>query len=385
MTTKGEYYTELTYRIRKKSRSSGDTYKEVILRLIDTYDLRANWDEENKLVLLRYNMIKSRMSSPLVQECRGIVINYETLEIVCHPFNKFFNYGEGNAAPINFAESVAIEKMDGSLCTVWFDSNDELQVSTIGRMYGDGGVNGSSDKTFRELFLEVAGDRLEQLDKNHCWMFELCTRQNVIVKHYEKPDIYLLGGRCMYSGRELYQAELCLIAFNQDIPRPKIYRFGNIRDIDEVIGWTRDLNEVDEGFVVVDNKSSYRVKVKNPSYVTLHHLKSDLVSTDKAMVKIVLFNEGDEFLSYLPQYKDDYFKIRKGYKRLVSEINNIYNNIKHIEERKKFAQKATKHKYASALFMLRDDRYYDVETILQNLKFDVVYKLIMEKVNNGKK
>ena len=48
------------------------------------------------LVCLKYNQIESDFSQEIVRECRGLILDSDTADIVCYPFYKFFNYGEAN-------------------------------------------------------------------------------------------------------------------------------------------------------------------------------------------------------------------------------------------------------------------------------------------------
>lgn len=52
----------------------------------------------------------------VTEQCRGLIYNPTTLEIVARPLRKFYNYGEKNADPITAQEHVvAYDKVDGSL------------------------------------------------------------------------------------------------------------------------------------------------------------------------------------------------------------------------------------------------------------------------------
>ena len=42
-----------------------------------------------KLVMFKYNMVDSDMSLKLVQECRGLILDEDTLELISVPFFKF--------------------------------------------------------------------------------------------------------------------------------------------------------------------------------------------------------------------------------------------------------------------------------------------------------
>lgn len=66
------------------------------------------------LICFKYNQIESPFSEPLVQECRGIILDEnDNWNVVSHSFNKFFNYGESNAVEIDWDVAEVQEKMDG--------------------------------------------------------------------------------------------------------------------------------------------------------------------------------------------------------------------------------------------------------------------------------
>ena len=84
------------------------------------------------LVLLKYNQIASDMSVPLVQECRGIILDEaDGWRVVSRAYGKFFNYGEPGAAEIDWATARVQEKVDGSLCTV-YEYAGNWHVATTG-------------------------------------------------------------------------------------------------------------------------------------------------------------------------------------------------------------------------------------------------------------
>ena len=94
------------------------------------YCLKIQRDDQ--YVLFKYNQIESDFSNPIVKEARGIIFkegfcNYS----VCYAFNKFFNYGETNAATINWNSATVTEKIDGSLIKLWYD-NKQWHISTNG-------------------------------------------------------------------------------------------------------------------------------------------------------------------------------------------------------------------------------------------------------------
>ena len=66
------------------------------------------------LILLKYNQIESPMAEPVVQECRGLILDEAAdWRVVSFPYVKFFNYAEPLAAAIDWATAQVYEKLDG--------------------------------------------------------------------------------------------------------------------------------------------------------------------------------------------------------------------------------------------------------------------------------
>lgn len=80
------------------------------------------------LVLLKYDQLNSDLGNEIVQECRGLILDAHTFEVVCYPFNKFFNYGESHAADIDWRTAYVTEKLDGC---VSFDTKVKTTVGDV--------------------------------------------------------------------------------------------------------------------------------------------------------------------------------------------------------------------------------------------------------------
>ena len=111
------------------------------------------------LVMLKYNQVLSPMEDPVVQECRGLILDEaEGWRVVSRPYDKFFNYGEPLAAVIDWATARVYEKLDGSLMTLYF-YDGAWQVASSGMPDGGGTLHDGTG-TFRELFWKRRGRRL---------------------------------------------------------------------------------------------------------------------------------------------------------------------------------------------------------------------------------
>ena len=143
--------------------------------------------QDGGLVLLGYKQIESSGANEIQNECRGLILENNTWNIVNFPFRRFFNFGEGFASKkLDWNKAVALEKLDGTLISLW-NYKDKWHVSTRGMLYADGGV-GDYGLTFRELFEEAVAEHggfdefVKDLDEDYTFCFELTSYKNRIVK-----------------------------------------------------------------------------------------------------------------------------------------------------------------------------------------------------------
>ena len=94
---------------REKYISSNENDAEINLSkaksLLEEKCIRVKF--ANNLAIFNYD-ISADFSDPVVQESRGIIIDTDSLEVVCWPFRKFGNYGESYADSIDW--STALKK-----------------------------------------------------------------------------------------------------------------------------------------------------------------------------------------------------------------------------------------------------------------------------------
>lgn len=298
------------------------------------------------LVLFKYDQLNSPMGDPLVQQCRGLILDEANdWAVVSYPYDKFFNYGEGHAKEIDWSSARVYEKLDGSLMTL-YPYQGTWHVSSSGLPDASGSMMGTTT-TFKELFWKVWSDLGYRLPPYgpQCYMFELMTPFNRVVVRHKESRIMLHGGRRLTDFRELNPV---VEAHHNGWECVPIHRLDSW---DAIMETAKTLNPMEsEGYVVADANYN-RVKVKAPQYVAVAHMK-DGFST-RRMLEIVRTNENSEFLSYYPEFTDMYYEIRFKYERLLGEMQGFYDAIKDIPEQKDFARQATKKHYSGALFQMR--------------------------------
>jgi hypothetical protein len=276
----------------------------------------------NNVAILTYSQIDSPKFHPIVRECRGLIIDYKELSIISKPLTRFFNLNEDPNDEFN-PDSIARieEKVDGTLIEVYYHDN-EWNIATKGSAYAEGITNGIS---FRNLFISIIemniNKFMESQNKNYTYVFELCTLLNKVVKVYKKPVIYLLAIFDKMTEQELPHYYVKYISTLLDVEMPIIYDM----KFTDVIPSFESFSATDEGYVLIDTKNN-RIKVKNPAYVNLHHLKGNGLNT-KRIVDIIFTNETKEVLSYFPEFSDYFAPYQKAFNNLNEEIFNIYEKL----------------------------------------------------------
>lgn len=330
-------------------------------KLVEEYHINVKkHDKYNNLVGLKYNQILSPPESKIAQQCRGIIVDLDNdFNIVCRSMDRFFNYGEVNAEDVDFKSAKIFEKLDGSLCQLYYYDNI-WNVATSGSPSASGNV-GDFDYTFKDLFWEVWNELGYELpvDTNSCYWFELMTPFNMIVVQHGGNDLVLLGGRNLTTMRELNPI---VVAYHNHWRCVKTFPFNDLEAIQAVL---RDMNGTEqEGFVVCDTNYN-RVKLKCEDYVKKHRLVSSI--SQRNLLDVVRTNEESEVLLYCKQFDELFNDIKSRYEYLRGEIHGFYNAIKHIDDRKQFAALATTQKFSGVLFGVKYGKASSIESALADM------------------
>jgi hypothetical protein len=249
--------------------------------------------------------------------------------------------GEGEAwkqFPINNARIE--EKRDGSLISVYWDGN-QWCVSTRKMAYAEGTTIWG--KSFRDLFEDAAKktsvwDYLNshEMFKRVTWVFELTSPENRVVTRYPNTSITLIGARNNELGTEIGGSGLDSFAASMRVNRPKYYRF---RTMDDVKNATRELDTLDEGFVLVSETegSFWRLKCKNDRYVAIAHMRENGQISPKNILTMIMANESAEYISYFEEDRRYFDFVEPIYKEAYDRIVELKNKYMAIENQKEFA------------------------------------------------
>lgn len=314
--------------------------------------------EYPELIQLNYSQIKSPKTNPIVQDCRGLIVNESNnWEIVALPFRRFFNYGEAESEKkIDWSTAKVQEKVDGSLIIVYF-YKDKWHIATRGTPDGEAPV-GNHGFTFKDLFLSIKSPSLfNKLNKNKTYLFEVCSEYNRVVVYYDQPKVFSLSSFDVNTLEE-----------EGPIEDENPVRYFPLEGI------LQQLNPLEqEGFVVVD-KNGNRLKIKSPRYVALHHLAGSM--SKRRLLELIIYGESEEVLSYFPYLKKEHDLIKSKFDKLLGKIKEVWESSKHIEDKKSFALGVKDYPFAGILFNLRQDKISSIEEGLQDTPLNKLEKIL---------
>jgi hypothetical protein len=302
-------------------------------------------------VLLKYDQLVSPtlMANIEVQECRGLILEKGTWNVMSLAFTKFFNSEEGNAAKIDWDTAHVLEKLDGTMIQVYWDWHaNKWFAATTGTAEGEGEVNNKNGTTFNDLFWDTVNNKYTfnecLLNKDLIYVFELTTPYNIVVKPHGESSATLLTVRNRGTLVELSGKALEMTAVSLDIPLVKSFDI-NAKNVGHLLKTFEGMPWSEEGYVVRDGNDN-RVKVKNPAYVAVHHLKGK--TAEHNIITIVKSNEIEEFASTFPERKDELLRLKENYDKLTEKLNDVWVELS--ARKPKNITKQEQKRYAEAVF-----------------------------------
>ena len=346
--------------------------------------------EDDNFAILKYSQLESDFHEPIVKECRGLIIDKNTIEPVALSFYKFFNVQEPLADRIYWKDCKVQEKVDGSKILVWYDKyKQNWRVSTSSMLDAKEADVMDFNKTFYDIFVEALTNILPKsfdvisffnslLDKKFCYTFELVSPESRVVVPYKEADLYFIGLRDVVTFEELNPDESNVVNF---IKRPKEYK---LNSLNACLQATERMGFDEEGFVVVD-KYWNRVKIKSPAYVAAAHVKDNGVVNRDRILTIIERGEQDEFLGYFPEYKEYFDDIQEKRNKFFDRLNYAVEDIDYVSKTSDISYNWTRKDFAKYIL----DNYSNVSQFLfKFLDTDLLKMFIQtqwDKLPNDKK
>ena len=322
--------------------------------------------------VINYNvMMADTFECNIRRECRGIIFDTATGDIIRRPFHKFFNVNEREETQdhvIDLSQSHAIlEKLDGSMIAPFIVDGQMIWGTKMGATDVAKPV-----EAFVEAHSEYRIYAKFMLSRGYTPIFEWCSRKQRIVLDYSEDQLILTAVRDLVSGRYVSRDLMMINAENYNIPVVRTWDIGLEMDnktMKSFIGYVRDLEDR-EGFVVRFS-DGHMIKLKCDWYVQIHKAKEAILQ-DRNIVELILDDKLDDIKAHLPAEDRDrltYFESQINSRILdkAAHLSDATNREQYDGDRKYFALNRAQeyNSYSKAIvFALWDDNSYERSTEL---------------------
>ena len=186
MNSLNKYYSFL----KENNISSYNSLKEYVEQ--DMFKLKVKEDKENADLAVIFNDSNSNIENEFVRFFNGVIIDKNTLKIVCYTFDKCMEDNVINKELFD-TDMIIQPVFEGTLIRVFYH-NDRWNISTK-KMINAFNAKWASEKSFGEMFNEIFGNYSEYSkvlpNTNYCYSFLMGHKENNIIKNDNNYIIHL--------------------------------------------------------------------------------------------------------------------------------------------------------------------------------------------------
>ena len=235
------------------------------------------------------------VGSAVRRECRGLIFDIGTGNLISRPYHKFFNVGEKEETQLNkinlYEPHVVLEKLDGSMIRPILTPEGFRLATKAG--VTDVAMNAEvfiADKPHYDTFIRKC------IQKGTTPLFEWVSRKNRIVVDYPEDNLILTGIRYNHTGSYLTYPVMKYYATSWNIPVVKAVDGLAVQNIDLFVKQVREWDD-GEG-IVVRFDSGHMVKIKADQYV-LRHKSKEAINQEKNVLQTILEESVDDLVPLL--------------------------------------------------------------------------------------
>jgi RNA ligase len=302
------------------------------------------------------------VGSTIRRECRGLIFDTETGNLVSRPYHKFFNAGEKEETQLNkidlYEPHVVLEKLDGSMIRP-IPTKEGFRLATKAGIT-DVAMNAEvfiADKPhYAEFINDCLNERLTPI-------FEWVSRKNRIVVDYPEDNLILTAIRYNTGGLYWYYHLMQNCSKEYGIPVVKAIDGLSVQNIELFVKQVREWDD-GEG-VVLRFDTGHMCKVKSTDYV-LRHKSKDSISQEKNVIDCILQDAVDDLVPLLTP--EDVERLQRfqiaflaGLDGVVGEVAELFvKGNKMYPEKKDFAvefvQKEVEPIYAPIMYAMKSGK-----------------------------
>ena len=229
------------------------------------------------------------------RECRGIIFDSKTGNIIRRPFHKFFNVNEREETQERFINlghpHCILEKLDGSMIAPFIVNGEmiwgtKMGATDVAKPVEEFVKNNPEYITFAD----------EVIDNGWTPIFEWCSRKQRIVLDYYDDQLVLTAIRNIHDGSYMSYEQMYdwVIRFHS-IPVVRV--FEPQTDMKYLLEYVRDQEDL-EGYVVRFD-DGHMLKLKCHWYLQIHKAKEAILQ-DRNIVELILEEHLDDVKAHLP-------------------------------------------------------------------------------------
>ena len=257
------------------------------------------------------NLNMANLIATMRRECRGIIFDSKTGDIIRRPFHKFFNVNEREETQEHAVDMsgdyTILEKLDGSMIAPFIVNGEmiwgtKMGATDVAKPVEEFVKNNPQYDEFRYL-----------IGSGFTPIFEWCSRKQRIVLDYREDQLVLTAIRDIKTGEYASYDRLVSLAKSYDIPvirqwdKVLVEQWHNAvqrgnKTLSSFVTFVRDLEDI-EGFVVRFS-DGHMLKLKCDWYVQIHKAKEKILQ-DRNIVELILDNKLDDVKAHLPQEDRD--------------------------------------------------------------------------------
>jgi RNA ligase len=254
--------------------------------------------------VINYNvMMADTFDCNIRRECRGIIFDTATGEIIRRPFHKFFNVNEREETQDHVVDlsrpHAILEKLDGSMIAPFIVNGEmiwgtKMGATEVAQPVEEFVKNNPQYDEFRYL-----------IGSGFTPIFEWCSRKQRIVLDYREDQLVLTAIRDIKTGGYAPYDRLVSLAKSYGVPVVRQWDISMQMDnktMSSFVNYVRDLEDL-EGFVVRFD-DGHMLKLKCEWYVQIHKAKEKILQ-DRNIVELILDNNLDDVKAHLPQEDRD--------------------------------------------------------------------------------
>jgi RNA ligase len=302
---------------------------------------------------------RSQLNMEIRRECRGLIFDTETGNLISRPYHKFFNVGEKEETQLNkvnlYEPHIVLEKLDGSMIRP-IPTPEGFRLATKAGVT-DVAMNAEvfiADKPHYSAFISA------MFDGGMTPLFEWVSRKNRVVVDYPEDNLILTGIRNTTKGVYLLYENMMELAEHWNIPIVKAVNGLAVQNIELFVKQVREW-ESDEGVVIRFN-SGHMVKIKADDYV-LRHKSKDSISQEKNVLQTILEDAVDDLVPLLTPEDADRLKAFQnafwvGLEDVACDLAELFvtGNTKYPDKKDfavEFVQKILLPKYAPIMYSMK--------------------------------